>query len=344
MGEGAASGRAGPQLRRGVGRHPRLARQPGALPLLRRPGAPRGGGRLRRHVVARHLHVRRLRSRRGRRVRSGPRHRGPPPGRHGRRHRRRRRAGWRTTAPTGWCRATGTGAGSPCSRSRGSTPRSRCPGPSWRAGSRRPCTSAPRPTRASRWCGPRCTGTCAGWPTSAPPPRAAALDACRSTSTTWTAPSRRWPGRAHNGIFGGVMLPAMSVTSRLPGYADDYYEPFWSACEDTRHGRQPAHRRVGLGHRHQVPLRRGARRHARPLRGVRLHPPAAVVHDLRRRVRPPPRPQGRRHRERRAVAALAHPGHGVVLRHPRRRARPLAISRCGPGTTSRSTSGWAARS
>jgi predicted TIM-barrel fold metal-dependent hydrolase len=35
-----------------------------------------------------------------------------------------------------------------------------------------------------------------------------------------------------NGIFGGVMLPAMSVTSRLPGYADDYYEPFWSACED----------------------------------------------------------------------------------------------------------------
>ena len=35
-----------------------------------------------------------------------------------------------------------------------------------------------------------------------------------------------------NGIFGGVMLPAMSVTSRLPGYADDYYDPFWSACED----------------------------------------------------------------------------------------------------------------
>ena len=35
-----------------------------------------------------------------------------------------------------------------------------------------------------------------------------------------------------NGIFGGVMLPAMSVTSKLPGYADDYYEPFWSACEE----------------------------------------------------------------------------------------------------------------
>jgi predicted TIM-barrel fold metal-dependent hydrolase len=38
--------------------------------------------------------------------------------------------------------------------------------------------------------------------------------------------------RAH-GIFGGVMLPAMSVTSRLPGYADDYYDRFWSACEDN---------------------------------------------------------------------------------------------------------------
>jgi predicted TIM-barrel fold metal-dependent hydrolase len=34
------------------------------------------------------------------------------------------------------------------------------------------------------------------------------------------------------GLFGGIMLPAMSVKSRLPGYADDYYEPFWSACED----------------------------------------------------------------------------------------------------------------
>jgi predicted TIM-barrel fold metal-dependent hydrolase len=34
------------------------------------------------------------------------------------------------------------------------------------------------------------------------------------------------------GIFGGVMLPAMSIKSGLPGYADDYYEPFWSACED----------------------------------------------------------------------------------------------------------------
>jgi predicted TIM-barrel fold metal-dependent hydrolase len=36
-----------------------------------------------------------------------------------------------------------------------------------------------------------------------------------------------------HGLFGGVMLPAMSVTSRLPGYADDFYDPFWSACEDN---------------------------------------------------------------------------------------------------------------
>ena len=35
------------------------------------------------------------------------------------------------------------------------------------------------------------------------------------------------------GLFGGVMLPAMSVTSGLRGYTDDYYEPFWSACEDN---------------------------------------------------------------------------------------------------------------
>jgi predicted TIM-barrel fold metal-dependent hydrolase len=34
------------------------------------------------------------------------------------------------------------------------------------------------------------------------------------------------------GIFGGIMLPAMSVRGGLPGYADDYYEPLWSACED----------------------------------------------------------------------------------------------------------------
>jgi len=34
------------------------------------------------------------------------------------------------------------------------------------------------------------------------------------------------------GIFGGVMLPAMSIRSGLPGYADERYDPFWRACED----------------------------------------------------------------------------------------------------------------
>jgi predicted TIM-barrel fold metal-dependent hydrolase len=35
------------------------------------------------------------------------------------------------------------------------------------------------------------------------------------------------------GLFGGVMLPAMSIKAGLPGYADGYFEPFWSACEDN---------------------------------------------------------------------------------------------------------------
>ena len=34
------------------------------------------------------------------------------------------------------------------------------------------------------------------------------------------------------GIFGGIMLPAMSVRVGLPGYADEYYDPLWSACEE----------------------------------------------------------------------------------------------------------------
>lgn len=41
----------------------------------------------------------------------------------------------------------------------------------------------------------------------------------------------RWARNA--GIFGGVSLPPMSIESGLRGYSDDYYEPFWSACEDT---------------------------------------------------------------------------------------------------------------
>jgi predicted TIM-barrel fold metal-dependent hydrolase len=35
-----------------------------------------------------------------------------------------------------------------------------------------------------------------------------------------------------HGLHGGIMLPAMSLRNGMPGYADDYYEPLWSACED----------------------------------------------------------------------------------------------------------------
>lgn len=35
-----------------------------------------------------------------------------------------------------------------------------------------------------------------------------------------------------HGCTGGIMLPAMSVRSGLPGYADPYFEPLWSACEE----------------------------------------------------------------------------------------------------------------
>src|SRR5581483_1107889 len=35
------------------------------------------------------------------------------------------------------------------------------------------------------------------------------------------------------GLSGGIMLPAMSLTSGLPGYADEYYDPLWTACEET---------------------------------------------------------------------------------------------------------------
>ena len=38
-------------------------------------------------------------------------------------------------------------------------------------------------------------------------------------------------GRDH-GLFGGIMLPAMSTRNGLPGYADAYYEPLWHACEE----------------------------------------------------------------------------------------------------------------
>ena len=55
--------------------------------------------------------------------------------------------------------------------------------------------------------------------------------ACRSTSTTWTAPWRRWPGPAPTDLRRRHAARHVGHL-RLPGYADDYYEPFWSACEE----------------------------------------------------------------------------------------------------------------
>ena len=76
------------------------------------------------------------------------------------------------------------------------------------------------------------------------------------------------------GLFGGVMLPAMSVKSGLPGYADEYYEPFWSACEDNGMVVNLHTGASGIGHRFQATLRRQAWRLSRALRGVRVHPAA----------------------------------------------------------------------
>jgi predicted TIM-barrel fold metal-dependent hydrolase len=34
------------------------------------------------------------------------------------------------------------------------------------------------------------------------------------------------------GLFGGIMLPGMTIDSGLRGYSDEYFDPFWSACEE----------------------------------------------------------------------------------------------------------------
>ena len=257
------------------------------------------------------------------RVRSGAGDRGPAPGRHGGRHRRGRGVagplrhglggpGRRRRAPARGPR----GAGDP---RRGDPARAR----SWPGDCRRPCTSARTTDKGLEVVWPALHGYMrwlAEFCAAAPGRRAGCMpidfhDMDRAVRGGRVGPGQRDLRRRHAPRHvGHLQAPRLrrrvlrAVLERLRG---------------ARHGGQPAHRRVGLGDRHEVPLRRRARRHARPLRGVRLHPPPAVVHDLRRRVRPPSRPQGRGHRERRAVAAVAHPGHGVVLRHPRRRARPL---------------------
>jgi predicted TIM-barrel fold metal-dependent hydrolase len=33
-----------------------------------------------------------------------------------------------------------------------------------------------------------------------------------------------------SGLFGGIMLPHMSLDTGLPGYSDEYYDPVWAAC------------------------------------------------------------------------------------------------------------------
>ena len=126
-----------------------------------------------------------------------------------------------------------------------------------------------------------------------------------------------------SGIFGGVMLPAMSIRSGPARLRRRVLRAALERLRGPRHGRQPAHRGLGHGHRQQVPLRRQARRLPRAVRGVRVHPAPALVHDLRRGVRPPPEAQGGGHGERGPVAALARPRHGVVLRHPWRGAGAL---------------------
>ena len=295
-----------------------------AVPLLRRSGPPRGGGGLRRPLVGGHPHVRGGRPRRGRRRRRRAGRGHPAAGRHGRRHRRRRRRGWPATARSGCSPPTPTAGGSPTSRSRASTPRWCSPGPVL-AGGLSPAMYLGRPhdEEPRRRCGRPCGPTTGGWPSSWPPPRAGGPGASPSTSTTWTGPTEAIAWARDHGIHGGVMLPAMSLRTGLPGYADEYYEPLWSACEE--HGIVVNLHTGASGSATDAKQLYDdrARRVPRPLRGVRVHPPAPVVHDLRRRLRPPSRPQGGGHRERGAVAALAGAGHGVLLRHPRRGAGAL---------------------
>jgi hypothetical protein len=141
--------------------------------------------------------------------------------------------GWlATTAPTGWCRAMVTGAVCKVLEEQGIHAEVTCPDRSWRAGSLRPCTSAatlrqgleavwPALHGYNRWLADFC---------AAAPGRRAGCMPIDFHDMDRAVEEVAWARRA--GIFGGVMLPAMSVTSGLPGYADEYYEPFWSACEE----------------------------------------------------------------------------------------------------------------
>ena len=189
-----------------------------------------------------------------------------------------------------------------------------------------------RPPRLHRWLAEFCA--------AAPGRRAGCIPIDFHDMDRAVAGDRRGP--VPTGIFGGVMLPAMSVRSGLPGYADEYYEPFWSACEE--HGMVVnLHTGASGSATDTSTSTTRARRLARALRGVRLHPPPAVVHDLRWCVRSPSEPQGGGHRERRPVAAVPDPGHGVLLRHPRRSAGPLLSADAPGGVLRDATSFWAGR-
>ena len=248
------------QLRRRVGRHARVARQPRPVPLLRRSRPPRGGRRVRRHVDHRHLHVRRRRPRRGRRPGPGAGDGDPPAGRHGRGHRRGPGAGSPTTAPTGWSPATATGAGSQVLEEQGIHAEVTLPGPILAGGLSPAMYLGPTAKGIERGLAGPPRLRAAGWRTSAPPHRAAGPDASPIDFHDMDRAVEEVAWARQHGLFGGVMLPAMSRRPpSSPATPTTTTSRFWSACEDNQMVVTPAHRR--LGHRPPTPspLRRQAR-------------------------------------------------------------------------------------
>ena len=256
----------------------------------------------------------------------------------------RRRRGWPATARSGCSPPTPTAGASPTSRTRASTPRWCSPARCWPAGCPRPCTWAATPTKnlepvwPALWAYYRWLAEFV----AAAPGRRTGCIPIDLHDMDQAVEAIAW-ARDH-GIHGGVMLPAMSLRTGLPGYADEYYEPLWSACEE---------------HGIVVNLHTGASGSATDAKQlyddrhggflglyevVRVHPSPPVVHDLRRRLRPAPRPTGGGHRERGAVAALAGAGHGGLLRHPRRGPGALLPVDAARRSTWTATCTWAGRS
>ena len=184
-----------------------------------------------------------------------------------------RRNGWPTTAPTGCSPPTPTAGGWPCSRSRGSTPR-------W-----------PSPARC---CRRAVAGHVPGWPHQQGA-RGGVAGAPRLQPVAGRVLRRRPrpPGRVHPhrpprhgpGRRGDRLGPGRGHLRG--GHAAGHVAQVRPArlrrrvlraaverLRGARHGRQPAHRGLGYGHRRQAALRRQARRVPRALRGVRVHPAA----------------------------------------------------------------------